>query len=151
MILRGPDDEGYFVDRNAGLGMRRLKVIDLNTGHQPISNEDGRFWIVFNGEIYNYRELRSELEAKGHKFSTHSDTETIIHAYEEYGEDCVSKLNGMFAFAIWDRLDQKLFLSRDRLGDTRISQSRIAIGISSGGRVPVNRKKESKPSAFTFS
>jgi asparagine synthase (glutamine-hydrolysing) len=116
LIHRGPDDEGYFIEHNVGLGMRRLNVIDLVTGHQPISNEDGRIWIVFNGEIYNYRELRKELEKAGHEFSTKTDTETIIHAYEEYGEDCVTKLNGMFAFAIWDSLEQKLFLARDRLG-----------------------------------
>jgi asparagine synthase (glutamine-hydrolysing) len=116
LIHRGPDDEGLFVDRNAGLGMRRLNVIDLVTGHQPISNEDGSIWIVFNGEIYNYPELRKELVAKGHKFSTNTDTETIIHAYEELGADCVRKLNGMFAFAIWDGRDRKLVLARDRLG-----------------------------------
>ncbi len=116
LVHRGPDDEGYFVDQNVGLGMRRLNVIDLATGHQPISNEDGRLWIVFNGEIYNYPELRKELEEKGHRFSTNTDTETIVHAYEEYGEDCVKKLNGMFAFAIWDRHDQRLVLARDRLG-----------------------------------
>jgi asparagine synthase (glutamine-hydrolysing) len=116
LVHRGPDDEGFFVDQNAGLGMRRLKVIDLATGHQPISNEDGRLWIIFNGEIYNFPELRKELEKKGHKFSTNTDTEAIIHAYEEYGEDCVTKLNGMFAFAIWDRCDRKMVLARDRLG-----------------------------------
>jgi asparagine synthase (glutamine-hydrolysing) len=116
LIHRGPDDEGFHIDRNAGIGMRRLKVIDLATGHQPISNEDGRLWIVFNGEIYNYPVLRKELEERGHRFSTHTDTETILHAYEEYGEDCVTRLNGMFAFAIWDRHQRKLFLSRDRLG-----------------------------------
>ena len=116
LVHRGPDDQGLFVDRNVGLGMRRLSVIDLATGHQPIPNEDGRIWIVFNGEIYNYLELRKTLEKKGHRFSTNTDTETIVHAYEEYGEDCVTKLNGMFAFAIWDSLEQKLFLARDRLG-----------------------------------
>jgi asparagine synthase (glutamine-hydrolysing) len=116
LIHRGPDDEGFFVDGNAGLGMRRLNVIDLMTGHQPISNEDKRIWIVFNGEIYNYPELRSELEKRGHRFSTRSDTETIVHAYEEYGEDCVNKFNGMFAFALWDRTNQRLVLARDRLG-----------------------------------
>jgi asparagine synthase (glutamine-hydrolysing) len=116
LVHRGPDDEGFFVNRNVGLGMRRLNVIDLSTGHQPISNEDGRIWIVFNGEIYNYPELRKELENKGHKFSTNSDTETIVHAYEEHGEDCAKKLNGMFAFAIWDGCHQKLVLARDRLG-----------------------------------
>jgi len=96
--------------------MRRLKVIDLVTGGQPISNEDGSIWIVFNGEIYNYPELRRDLEHRGHKFSTHTDTETIVHAYEEYGENCVAKLNGMFAFAIWDDRRKKLFLARDRIG-----------------------------------
>ena len=100
LVHRGPDDEGFFVDGNVGLGMRRLNVIDLVTGHQPICNEDGRIWIVFNGEIYNYPELRKTLEQKGHTFTTNTDTETIVHAYEEYGEECVKKLNGMFAFAI---------------------------------------------------
>jgi asparagine synthase (glutamine-hydrolysing) len=116
MVHRGPDDEGFFVDQNVGLGMRRLNVIDVVTGHQPISNEDGRIWTIFNGEIYNYRELRADLQKRGHRFSTHTDTETIVHAYEEYGEDCVQKLNGMFAFAIWDCRDRKLVLARDRLG-----------------------------------
>jgi asparagine synthase (glutamine-hydrolysing) len=116
LVHRGPDDQGFFVNRNVGLGIRRLNVIDLMTGQQPISNEDHRIWIVFNGEIYNYRELRNELQDKGHKFSTNTDTETIVHAYEEHGEDCVKKLNGMFAFAIWDGRQQKLVLARDRLG-----------------------------------
>ena len=113
---RGPDDEGFFVDANAGLGMRRLSIIDLATGHQPISNEDGRIWIVFNGEIYNYRDLRADLESRGHEFSSDTDTETIVHAYEEYGDDCVERLNGMFAFAIWDRPRRRLMIARDRLG-----------------------------------
>lgn len=116
MSHRGPDDEGFFVERNVGLGMRRLSIIDLSTGHQPISNEDGTVWIVFNGEIYNHLIVRKELESKGHKFSTNTDTEAIVHAYEEYGEDCVSKLRGMFAFAIWDEAKKKLFLARDRIG-----------------------------------
>lgn len=116
MSHRGPDDEGFFVEENAGLGMRRLSIIDLSTGHQPISNEDGTVWIVFNGEIYNHLTLREELQDKGHKFSTNTDTEAIVHAYEEYGEDCVSRLRGMFAFAIWDRSKKKLFIGRDRLG-----------------------------------
>jgi asparagine synthase (glutamine-hydrolysing) len=116
LIHRGPDDEGFFVKGNVGLGMRRLKVIDLVTGHQPISNEDGSIWIVFNGEIYNYPELRRQLEQKGHSFSTNTDTEAIVHAYEEYGENCVAKLNGMFAFAIWDGRTEKLLLARDRIG-----------------------------------
>src|SRR6266516_1836619 len=93
---RGPDDDGFFVDRNVGLGMRRLNVIDLVTGHQPISNEDGSIWIVLNGERYNDAELRKELQKKGHKFSTNSDTETVVHGYEEYGENCVKNLKGLF-------------------------------------------------------
>lgn len=116
LFHRGPDDEGFFVDQFVGLGMRRLNVIDLVTGHQPISNEDGSVWIVFNGEIYNYPELRTELKGRGHRFSTNSDTETIVHLYEQYGVDCVKKLNGMFAFAIWDSRNQSLFIARDRLG-----------------------------------
>ena len=116
IIHRGPDDEGFHLDGHFGMGMRRLQVIDLKTGHQPISNEDGRIWIVFNGEVYNFPVLRQDLEAKGHTFSTHTDTETIIHAYEEYGDDCVQHLNGMFGFAIWDSRRSRLFLARDRLG-----------------------------------
>lgn len=116
LVHRGPDDEGFFCDRNVALAMRRLNIIDLATGHQPISNENGRMWIVFNGEIYNYQELREDLQEKGHIFATSSDTETIIHAYEEYGTDCVSRFNGMFAFAIWDKDEQKLIIARDRLG-----------------------------------
>src|SRR5918996_2738986 len=116
MIHRGPDDEGFYVDKHVGLAIRRLNIIDLVTGHQPITNEDGRVWIVFNGEIYNFPELRTEMERKGHRFATNSDTETIVHLYEEYGVDCVKKLNGMFAFAIWDSRNERLFLARDRLG-----------------------------------
>ena len=119
---RGPDDEGYFesfYNNNTcyvGLGHARLSIIDLASGHQPLSNEDGSLQIVFNGEIYNYQELRTELVRKGHRFSTASDTETIIHAYEEYGNNCVHSLRGMFAFAIWDHKNEKLFLARDRFG-----------------------------------
>lgn len=116
LVHRGPDDEGFFVERNVGLSMRRLSIIDLITGHQPISNEDGRIWIVFNGEIYNYPELRKELEQKRHTFATNTDTEAIVHAYEEYGVECVQRLNGMFAFAIWDSRERRLVLARDRLG-----------------------------------
>jgi asparagine synthase (glutamine-hydrolysing) len=113
---RGPDSDGHFVQGRIGIGMRRLRIIDLATGEQPIANEDESLWIVFNGEIYNYVELRPLLEARGHVFSTHSDTETIVHLYEEYGARCVDHLNGMFAFAIWDCRRQELFISRDRLG-----------------------------------
>ncbi len=113
---RGPDDEGWITKGNYGIGMRRLSIIDLFTGRQPISNEDGSIWIVFNGEIYNHVELRDELIKKGHKFQTKCDTEAIVHAYEEYGEECPKKLNGMFGFAILDLRKRILFLARDRLG-----------------------------------
>jgi len=113
---RGPDDEGIFVKENVGIGMRRLSIIDLPTGRQPISNENETVWIVFNGEIYNHHEIRQDLIKKGHQFKTKSDTEAIVHAYEEYGEDCPKVLNGMFGFAIWDARKNRLFLARDRLG-----------------------------------
>lgn len=113
---RGPDDEGWHVAKGAAVGMRRLSIIDLSTGHQPICNEDGSIWIVFNGEIYNHLEVRKELQARGHKFKTKTDTEAILHAYEEYGENCPKKLNGMFGFAVLDQKKQTLFLARDRLG-----------------------------------
>lgn len=113
---RGPDDEGFFLDGGLAIGMRRLSIIDVAAGHQPISNEDGTIWIVFNGEIYNFAELRADLLARGHKFQTRSDTETIIHLYEEEGERCVERLRGMFGFAIYDQNKRKLFLARDRVG-----------------------------------
>jgi len=113
---RGPDDDGFFVDGNVGLAMRRLSIIDIRTGHQPLSNEDGSIWIVFNGEIYNHGELRKDLISRGHRYRTQSDTETIVHLYEEYGKNCVQYLRGMFAFAIWDRTRRSLFIARDRLG-----------------------------------
>jgi len=116
IVHRGPDDEGFFIDGNVGLTMRRLSVIDINTGHQPLSNETGDVSIVFNGEIYNHGRLRTELESKGHQYRTRSDTETIVHAYEECGRRCVSLLYGMFAFVIWDRRKRVLFAARDRLG-----------------------------------
>ncbi|HKR78821.1 MAG TPA: asparagine synthase (glutamine-hydrolyzing) [Nitrospira sp.] len=116
LVSRGPDDEGTFVKDGAGLAMRRLSIIDLETGHQPVSNEDGSIWVVLNGEIYNYRELRSELERRGHRFSSATDTEVIVHLYEEHGADCVQALRGMFAFAIWDGPRRRLMLARDRIG-----------------------------------
>src|SRR5712691_13331017 len=116
IVHRGPDDDGFFVEGNVGLAMRRLSIIDIRTGQQPISNEDESLWIVYNGEIYNHRELRSKLEARSHYYRTKSDTETIIHLYEEYGRDCVQHLRGMFAFAIWDTKQKRLFIARDRLG-----------------------------------
>ena len=116
IVHRGPDDEGAFVKDGTGLGMRRLSIIDLAGGHQPVFNEDRTAWVVFNGEIYNFRELRRELEAQGHRFHTHTDTEVIVHLYEELGADCVRKLRGMFAFALFDERRRRLLLARDRLG-----------------------------------
>ncbi|HVM91164.1 MAG TPA: asparagine synthase (glutamine-hydrolyzing) [Terriglobales bacterium] len=116
MSHRGPDDEGFYTDGAAAIGMRRLSIVDLKTGHQPISNEDGTLWIVFNGEIYNHRALREDLTARGHQYRTNSDTETIVHLFEEYGPACVEHLRGMFAFAIWNRNTRELFIARDRLG-----------------------------------
>jgi asparagine synthase (glutamine-hydrolysing) len=115
---RGPDDESYYLspDRRVGLGHRRLSIIDLAGGKQPMANEDGTAWVVFNGEIYNFAELRKRLEDRGHRFATNSDTEAIVHGYEEWGPDCVQKFNGMFAFALWDEREAKLFCARDRLG-----------------------------------
>jgi len=116
ITYRGPDDQGIYVGPGIGLGMRRLSIIDLSTGRQPVHNEDQSVWVVFNGEIYNFKELRKDLEKKGHRFYTSTDTEVIVHLYEEYGEGCVRYLRGMFAFALWDEMRQKLVLARDRLG-----------------------------------
>ena len=116
MTHRGPDDIGLHIDGRLGFGMRRLSVIDLVTGHQPIHSEDKSIHVILNGEIYNFQELRSDLEARGHRFYTKSDTESIVHLYEEYGQECVQKLRGMFAFAVWDNKRQTLFIARDRLG-----------------------------------
>src|SRR5258706_4726591 len=113
---RGPDDHGTFIDERICLGHQRLSIIDLKTGHQPMSTADGRLWIVFNGEIYNYIELRTMLSSKGYRFQTTSDTEVILHLYSEYGEDCVRQLNGMFAFVIYDVQKNKLFAARDPFG-----------------------------------
>jgi len=116
IVHRGPDDEGIYCGPGIGLGFRRLSIIDLSGGHQPISNEDGRLWVMLNGEIYNYPELRRDLEARGHRFTTRSDTESIVHLYEEFGEDCFRRLRGMFAIALWDSRERKLLLARDRVG-----------------------------------
>ena len=113
---RGPDDEGYYIDENVGLGFRRLSIIDLKTGHQPLSNSNDTIWITFNGEIYNFKELRYTLEKKGYQFKTNTDTEVIINLYQEYGEKCVDHLRGMFAFVIWDGIKKQLFGARDRFG-----------------------------------
>lgn len=116
MFHRGPDDQGVYLDGNLGLGHRRLSIIGLTTGHQPLSNEDSSIWIVFNGEIYNYKTLKKDLINRGHVFKSESDTEVILHLYEDMGEKCVNELNGMFAFAIWDTKERTLFLARDRMG-----------------------------------
>lgn len=116
LVHRGPNDAGVFVDKNIALGNRRLSIIDLETGTQPIPNEDRSIWVVCNGEIYNYRELTQLLKSQGHRFATKSDIEVIIHLYEQYGADCVKHLRGIFAFAVWDKRKQKLFLARDHLG-----------------------------------
>lgn len=116
IIHRGPDEDGFYLKGQVGLAMRRLSVVDLSSGQQPISNEDGTIWIVYNGEIYNFPELKKDLESRGHRFKTRTDTEAVIHAYEEYGVDCPNKFNGMFAFAIWDSRRERLFIARDRLG-----------------------------------
>ena len=122
---RGPDDDGFYFNGPAGLGMRRLSIIDVKGGHQPIHNSERTAWIVFNGEIYNYRELRDQLEKLGHVFYTNSDTEAIIHAYDRYGSDCPRHLRGMFAFAIWDERTQELFLARDRVGKKPLLYARL--------------------------
>jgi asparagine synthase (glutamine-hydrolysing) len=116
IVHRGPDDEGIYINGRVGLGMRRLSIIDVASGHQPIHNEDKTVWVVFNGEIYNFRELRDDLEQRGHRFYTNTDTEVIVHLYEEAGSDCVLKLRGMFAFALHDTRQRSLLLARDRLG-----------------------------------
>ena len=116
LVHRGPDDEGFYVSGPIGLGHRRLSIIDLEGGHQPIANEDETVWVVFNGEIYNFGELHEDLVKKGHTFKTRSDTEVIVHLYEEEGEQCFEKLRGMFAIAIWDARNRKLVLARDRVG-----------------------------------
>jgi asparagine synthase (glutamine-hydrolysing) len=113
---RGPDEAGLHCDRFAALGHRRLSIVDLGTGQQPMCNEDGSIWVVFNGEIYNHAEIRARLEPRGHRYRTQSDTETILHAYEEWGDDCVQQFRGMFAFALWDARRKRLVLVRDRLG-----------------------------------
>src|SRR5262245_3141017 len=113
---RGPDGEGLMVDGPVGLAHRRLAIVDVQAGRQPMCNEDGNVWITFNGEIYNHAELREELEAKGHRYRTRCDTESILHAYEELGDGVVECLHGMFAFTIWDRSRQRILMARDRLG-----------------------------------
>src|SRR5687768_11744116 len=117
MKHRGPDSEGLWLDEKVALGMRRLSIIDLHTGEQPVFSEDKSVVVVMNGELYNFREVRAELEKRGHKFETQTDTEILPHLYEEYGEAMLEHINGMFAFALWDKRRKKLFIARDRFGE----------------------------------
>jgi len=143
---RGPDDAGLHCDAHAALAHRRLSIVDLSTGHQPLASEDGTVWVVFNGEIYNHADIRRDLEARGHRYRTRSDTETIVHAYEEWGDACVERFRGMFAFALWDAPKQRLLLVRDRLGikplywaragDTLLFASEIKALLASGRMAP---------------
>lgn len=129
IMHRGPDDEGFWSDGDVTLGFRRLSIVDLETGHQPMANEDGTVWVIFNGEIYNHRALRLELEAAGHRFATdHSDTEVLVHGYEQWGEGLLDRLNGMFAFALWDGVRRKFLMGRDRLGIKPIYYAETADG-----------------------
>jgi asparagine synthase (glutamine-hydrolysing) len=137
MTHRGPDDEGFYVARRAGLGCRRLSIIDLAGGHQPIANEDESLVIVFNGEIYNYRELRQFLEHKAHRFRSDADTEVILHLYEEFGDAVVDHLDGIFAFAIWDNARGELFAARDRTGVKPLYFARVADGVAFGSELRV--------------
>ena len=133
---RGPDGEGYYQRPGIGLAMRRLAIIDLVSGDQPITNEDETVWVIFNGEIYNFPALRADLEKRGHTFRTHSDTECIVHLYEEYRDDCVKHLSGMFAFALWDEKNQRLLLARDRLGKKPIYYTEQAGGLFFSSELP---------------
>lgn len=135
MAHRGPDDEGVYVNDDIALGMRRLSIIDLETGHQPIFNEDRSLCLIVNGEIYNYAALRDELVKKGHKFSTRSDSEVLVHLYEENGIDCLDKVNGMFAFALWDGNQKELFVARDRIGIKPLYYSSINGGFMFGSEL----------------
>lgn len=126
LARRGPDGEGFYFDDCVGLGMRRLAIIDVQTGQQPISNETQSIWVVFNGELYNYRELRRDLESRNHHFASSSDTECLVHLYEDFGDEAVSRLRGMFAFAIWDSKERRLLLARDRLGIKPLYYSHVA-------------------------
>ncbi|MCU0523184.1 MAG: asparagine synthetase B, partial [Anaerolineae bacterium] len=132
---RGPDEAGVYVDACAGLGNVRLSVIDLSTGQQPIMNEDGTLWIVYNGEVYNYPELRAELEQRGHRFTTQSDTEVVLHLYEDLGPACLERLNGQFAIAVWDAARKVLFLARDRVGICPLYYAELPHGLVFGSEM----------------
>ena len=158
IVHRGPDDEGIFTGPGLAFGFRRLSIIDLSGGHQPIANEDGSLWVMLNGEIYNYPELRHDLESRGHRFSTRSDTETIVHLYEEYGEGCFQRLRGMFAIALWDSRERKLLLSRDRVGKKPLyyaaDSRRIVFGSELKALLPAgiqNREVDSEALSDYFS
>lgn len=135
IVHRGPDDAGIHIDKNVGLGFRRLSIIDLAGGHQPLSNEDGSIWIVFNGEIYNYKELRRRLLERGHRFATESDTEVIVHLYEEKGPDCVKDLRGMFGFAIWDSKQNRVMVARDHFGIKPVYYTETADTVAFGSEI----------------
>ncbi|OLB60622.1 MAG: asparagine synthase (glutamine-hydrolyzing) [Acidobacteria bacterium 13_2_20CM_2_66_4] len=142
---RGPDAAGYYLGDGIGLGHRRLSIIDLSTGDQPLTNEDRTVWVVFNGEIYNFHEVRRELEAAGHRFCTRSDTEVIVHGYEEWGDECVSRFGGMFAFALWDVRRRRLMLARDRLGVKPLYFARLPNGLVFGSEIKSLLQDESVP------
>lgn len=157
IIHRGPDDFGVYSDASAAIGMRRLSIIDLETGHQPIHNEDQSVWLVFNGEIYNYRELRQDLEAAGHQFYTSSDSEVIVHAFEEYDTDCFARLRGMFAIALWDKRNNRFVLARDRFGKKPLYWARTSDGCLAFGSelktllpVPGIPRKVSNDAVYSF-
>ena len=142
---RGPDADGFHVGRGIGLGHRRLSIIDLATGDQPLANEDSTIWVVFNGEIYNFSDLRAELERAGHAFRTHTDTEVIVHAYEEWGDDCVNRFRGMFAFALWDDPRRRLLLVRDRVGVKPLYYSSTSDGVIFGSEIKAVLEDRSVP------
>jgi len=156
---RGPDDEGFYTEGGCGIGMRRLSIIDLSTGHQPISNEDGSVWVVFNGEIYNYQELRQRLMAQGHRFRTNSDTETLVHLYEQDGTEGLKELRGMFAFCIWDARKRQVMLVRDRFGKKPLYYAETDKGLFFGSElkclraadVPLELDEEALRLYFQFS
>src|SRR5881628_237259 len=135
MQYRGPDEAGLYCDDFAALAHRRLSIVDLSTGQQPLSNEDGSIWVIYNGEIYNHGEVRTELEAHGHAYRTKSDTETIVHAYEQWGDACVHRFRGMFAFAIWDAPQRRLLLVRDRLGIKPVYWTRTSDALLFGSEI----------------
>jgi asparagine synthase (glutamine-hydrolysing) len=156
---RGPDDEGFHVEGPCAIGMRRLSIIDLSSGHQPISNEDGSIWVVFNGELYNYKELRDDLTKHGHRFRTHSDTEVLVHLYEQYGVEGLPKLRGMFGFAIWDSNKRQVLVVRDRFGKKPMYYAALPNGLYFGSElkclraagVPMELEPEALKLYFQFS